>query len=75
MVKIQKEIQKIDSEIMANSAKAQSTMADSQANSMYKNAQANEKISKTEANQVDSALKPGEAMMNIREKQQNLIIL
>jgi hypothetical protein len=73
LMRIQKEIQKIDSEIIANGAKAQAVMSDSQSNAMYKNAQANEKMAKTESHQVDSALKPGEAMMAIREKQQNLI--
>ena len=73
LMRIQKEIQKIDSEIIANGAKAQAAMSDSQSNAMYKNAQANEKMAKTESHQVDSALKPGEAMMAIREKQQNLI--
>ena len=71
--KLQSEIQKIQSETMANSVGAQAKASDAQANAGYKASQSAEKNSKTESNQVDSALKPGEAMMSIREKQQNLI--
>jgi len=73
LMKLQKEIAKIESETIKNQASAQGTMIDSQAGAQYKAAQGAEKMAKTEAHKVDSALKPGEAMMAIKEKQANML--
>lgn len=73
LAKLQSEIAKIQSETVKNNTTAQGTMIDAQTNAQYKAAQGAEKIAKTESHQIDSALKPGEAMMNMRDRQMNMI--
>ena len=64
------DIQAAQSEIENKRIVAQKGMVDAQAGAMYKQAQTTEKMAKAEAHQVDSALKPAQAIAEMQAKTQ-----
>ena len=69
---LQAQIQEVGSKVQMNSATAGAKTLDSQAGAAYKQAQSGEKLAKTESHQVDSALRPGVALLEMQEKIKNL---
>ena len=69
---LQAQISEVQSRIQLNNSTSGAKQLDSQSGAMYKQAQIGEKNSKSEAHQVNSALRPGEAMMEMQEKLKQL---
>lgn len=66
--KLQKEISEIDSRIELNIVNSQTNMLDSQIGAVYKTSQSNEKDKKAESHAINSALRPGEFTLMLKEK-------
>lgn len=72
VAKLQAEVQKIQVDAGAKQAETQFKGMEAQSNVGYKAAQSQEKMAKTQAHRIDSALKPGAELMNMREKEFNM---